>query len=184
MTEKEEKKIGKFLCLILRHKPEVIDMELDEFGYLDTKTLILKLEISLDDLKTIVKNDNKQRFSFSKNDSKIRTSQGHSIDVNLKLESTTPPNILYHGTASQNLSSIKEKGLIKGKRAYVHLSDNIDTAIDVGKRYAKNNTIVVIPIKTKEMCDDGNKFYLSENNVWLIEYIKPKYIKPDSFLFI
>ena len=38
-------KLGRFISLILRHKPETIDLKLDENGWADTKELIKKLVI-------------------------------------------------------------------------------------------------------------------------------------------
>ena len=54
-------------------------------------------------------------------------------------------------------------------RQFVHLSDNLDTSISVGKRYAKNNNLLILQIDVFNMVKEGYDFYLSENNVWLIK---------------
>lgn len=172
-------KISKFLSLVLRHKPETIDLELDENGWADTNFLIqgmLKTNYSIDIeiLKDLVKTSEKQRFKFNDDFSKIRANQGHSINVDLKLEQKLPPEILFHGTAIKNLDSIRQNGLLKQNRHHVHLSSNVETAEKVGMRYGKP---VVLKIEAGKMNADGIKFYLSENGVWLTEKVDAKYIK-------
>ena len=61
-------KLGKFISLILRHKPETIDIKLDENGWADTKELIEKIsesgkEIDFETLERIVNENNKKRYS-------------------------------------------------------------------------------------------------------------------------
>lgn len=170
--------LSKFLSLVLRHKPETIGLALDENGWADVSELLEKFNssgtaITFDELKVIVDENTKKRFAFNDDFSKIRANQGHSIEVDLKLQAQTPPAILYHGTAVQNLESIKEKGLLKGERQHVHLSDNIATATQVGSRHGKP---VVLEIDTAAMLADGHVFYLAENNVWLTDFVPAKYI--------
>lgn len=172
-------KISKFLSLVLRHKPETIDLELDENGWADTNFLIhgmLKANYSIDikNLKDIVKSSDKQRFKFNDDFSKIRANQGHSINVDLKLEQKLPPEILFHGTATRNIDSIKQNGLLKQNRHHVHLSSDTETAEKVGMRYGKP---IVLKIEAGKMSADGFEFYLSENGVWLTEKVDTKYIK-------
>lgn len=172
-------KISKFLSLVLRHKPETIDLALDENGWANTDLLIqgmLKSNYSVDIniLKSIVKSSDKQRFKFSDDFSKIRANQGHSINVDLKLKPELPPAILFHGTANKNLDSIKRNGLLKKNRHHVHLSSDTETAEKVGMRYGKP---IVLHIAAGKMNTDGIKFYLSENGVWLTEKVDTKYIK-------
>ena len=62
----------------------------------------------------------KKRYEFNSDKTKIRARQGHSIDINVDLKETTPPNILYHGTATRFLESIYEYGINKGTRNHVH----------------------------------------------------------------
>ncbi len=65
-----------------------------------------------------------------------------------------------------------KEGIKKQRRNYVHLSQNENIAIMVGKRHG---TPFVIQINAKQMSEDGIKFYQSKNKVWLTEYIDPKY---------
>ena len=166
-------KIGKSISYYLRHNPE--DLQMDKNGWVSTNDLLSKLNISFDTLNHIVKTNNKKRFVFNSDKSKIRASQGHSINVNVELKEKTPPDKLYHGTKEHNLDSIMKNGLSKMKRNHVHLSDELETAKDVGDRY-KGKT-VILKVDSNKMFLDGNKFYLSENGVWLTDYVEPKYLE-------
>ena len=115
-----------------------------------------------------------QRFSFSSDNKRIRANQGHSFEVDLGLVAQKPPEILFHGTATRNIDSIKEKGLVKGKRHHVHLSTNEETAREVGKR---NGVPVVLKVQAGQMHKDGIAFYLSENRVWLTQSVPAAYIE-------
>lgn len=178
MTEAEQRKISKFLSLILRHKPEIVGITLDRQGWADTRELLAKLhykgfQIDLEQLKKIVATNDKKRFSLSEDYSKIRAAQGHSFQVDLGLLTLEPPEILYHGTAVSNLPSIREQGIHKRGRHHVHLSRDIATATNVGSRHGKP---VVLEIRTGEMHRQGIEFFLSENDIWLTDHIPPEFI--------
>lgn len=173
------KTTSKFLSLILRHKPEIIGLTLDENGWACTEDLLTKINassrsLSLDELKELVDTNDKKRFAFSEDFSRIRASQGHSVDIDLNLKQQTPPDTLYHGTAEKNIQSIKQQGLLKGSRNHVHLSCDRDTARKVGLRYGKP---VILTIDAKSMHEQGCRFFQSENGVWLTDYVLQEYIK-------
>ena len=125
-------------------------------------------------LKEIVETDNKQRYSFNDDKTLIRANQGHSIPVDVELEEKEPPRFLYHGTGEKYVSSILEQGLIPKSRLYVHLSKDIETAKNVGRRHGKE---VVYKIEAHEMYQDGYKFYLSVNGVWLAKGVPLQYMQ-------
>jgi putative RNA 2'-phosphotransferase len=173
---KNTKKTSKFLSLVLRHRPERIGLELDASGWADVKELLKKANLDMETLEHVVETNNKKRFEFNDKKTKIRASQGHSVDVKLGYESRIPPSILYHGTAAKNDSSIQNNGLKKMNRHAVHLSDDFDTAMSVGSRHGKP---LVYIVHAGEMYNDGIKFYLSNNGVWLTDYIDPKYLTSE-----
>jgi len=178
--------MGKFISLILRHKPETVGISLNEHGWADVSELISGIRksgkyIDMAMLERIVAENNKHRYSFNGDRTKIRANQGHSIPVDIELPAANPPDVLYHGTASRFLDSIREKGILKQNRQYVHLSYDIQTALEVGKRHGK---AVVLPIDTKKMTGDGYVFYLSVNGVWLCGDIAWKYVKENEIINI
>lgn len=175
---KNLKSISKFLSLILRHEPERVGITLDEAGWVDVKTLIVAVNGAgkrLDEelLREVVESNDKQRFTYSDDGVKIRANQGHSISVDLELEPQTPPDYLYHGTATRFVASIKEHGIEKRSRQHVHLSADKETATKVGQRHGK---VIILSIRSKAMAEAGHKFYLSKNNVWLTDEIPVKFL--------
>lgn len=169
---------SKFLALVLRHKPDAAGVILDDCGWVDVNSLLNGMAnagttLTRAQLESIVKEDTKGRYVFSVDGKNIRATQGHSVNVELGLKQITPPDILYHGTGIKYLESIKQTGLDKRSRQFVHLSENRDTALEVGKRHGKP---VVLTIKSREMCNDGLQLFQSENNVWLTDNVPTKYI--------
>ncbi len=173
-------KTSKFIALILRHKPETIGITLDEHGWANVQELIDginatgKHHLNMELLEEIVRLDEKQRYSFNEDRSLIRANQGHSIPVDVELKETLPPKMLYHGTGEKYVPSIDEQGLIPKSRLYVHMSADKETAKTVGSRHGKP---VIYEIDCKSMSDDGYRFYLSENHVWLTKAVPAKYLK-------
>lgn len=168
-----KEKTSKFISLILRHKPEAGNMELDEHGWASVEKLLKATNITFEQLEDIVYTDEKSRYSFNTDKSLIRANQGHSVDVDVELLEKAPPDILYHGTATRFLDSIFTKGLTKQTRKYVHLSKDYDTAIKVGKRHGNP---VVLKIDAARMWCNGYKFYLSDNGIWLTDNVPVEYI--------
>lgn len=179
MNEKRKTKIGKFLSLILRHKPETINLILDENGWASVKELLERSvqngnSFTRNELEVVVETNEKKRFSFDESGAKIRANQGHSLELKIEFEERTPPKILYHGTAERNVKAIWETGLQRMKRHHVHLSADVETARNVGARYGKP---VIFQIETEKMLAENFKFYISKNGVWLADKIPPEFIE-------
>jgi putative RNA 2'-phosphotransferase len=178
MDEKAKKRVSKFLSLILRHSPDTIGLRLDENGWADVEELIQKsaekgMFFSSEELEEVVFTNDKQRFAFTEDKTRIRASQGHSIGIELELEAKVPPETLYHGTVERVLQNIMNEGLRKMERHHVHLSQDRETAKKVGSR---RGTAVILVVRAGEMSKDGFDFYLSENGVWLTDRVPARYI--------
>lgn len=177
MDQNQIIKKSKFLSLVLRHKPRAANVKLDKSGWVNVNDLLKGCEevgqpITMAELLEVVATNNKKRFEFNENHTMIRASQGHSVNIDLGYKATTPPEILYHGTAYKNKDSIQKMGLEKRRRHHVHLSADPETANIVGKRHGKP---IILVIDTRAMMADGYKFYQSTNGVWLVESVPPKY---------
>ena len=171
-------KLSRFLSLILRHKPEVIGMTLDKHGWVNVAELLEKLPeryaCTMEILEEIVAADSKGRYSFNEDKTLIRANQGHSIWVDVGLKRAVPPEYLYHGTGEKYEASIDQQGLMKQNRLYVHLSLDTQTASAVGKRHGK---LVLYRVHSGKMAKDGFAFFLSENGVWLTDYVPASYLE-------
>jgi putative RNA 2'-phosphotransferase len=170
--------ISKFMSLVLRHKPETIGLTLDEYGWANVDELVQKINengvaIDIAIINLVVETNDKKRFAFNEDKTRIRASQGHSIEVELNLKAMQPPDILYHGTTNRFLENILKIGLAKQQRQHLHLSEELTTAKAVGSRHGKP---VTLTINAKAMAAAGFLFYLSDNNVWLVDSVPVEYI--------
>ncbi len=180
-SQKQIKQVSKLLSRVLRHQPELLGIELDDQGWTETQTLLLAINenvmpIDKEMLEAVVRENDKQRFSFNTDRSMIRANQGHSLKVELDLPSVEPPVFLYHGTVEKFISNIKDKGLLKMNRQHVHLSLDTATARKVGSRRGKPT---ILKVAAGQMFADGHVFFLSENKVWLTDHVPPKYLDSD-----
>lgn len=166
-----------FISLILRHKPEVIEITLDEHGWVNVDELLAGVSrthpLDMAGLEEIVRTDDKQRYSFNEDKTKIRANQGHSVPVDVELEAMTPPELLYHGTGEKYVASIDAQGLIPKTRLYVHLSGDYGTAGKVGARHGKPR---IYQVQSGRVAADGYTFYRSVNGVWLTKTVPSKYL--------
>ena len=172
-------KISKYLSYHLRHRPDLLGLELAPGGWVEVDKLLEAAQnnhfpISETELKQVVEQNDKQRFSFSDRGNFIRANQGHSIPIDLQLEPIIPPNVLYHGTHEGAVAVIQKQGLKKMSRHHVHLSAQIQTAIAVG---ARRGDAVVFQIDALKMSQAHYQFYRSHNGVWLTEFVPVKYLQ-------
>lgn len=168
-----KEKISKRLSYVLRHRPDSIGLLLDENGYVEVESLLSALaahgeQVTIEQLNELVQTNDKKRFSFDPSGLRIRANQGHSLEIDLNYQQKVPPPVLYHGTAARFVESIRQKGLVKGQRHHVHLTESKETALAVGSRYGK---AVLLLVNTVEMQHNGAVFFLSDNQVWLTESV-------------
>ncbi|MCU0879261.1 MAG: RNA 2'-phosphotransferase [Pirellulaceae bacterium] len=178
MNTEQLKKISKSLSYVLRHRPDTIGIELQPGGWIAVESLLAAMgqsgrRLSLDTLHKIVAENDKQRFEFSDDGARIRARQGHSVEVDLQYEPAVPPGVLYHGTATRFLDSIKQQGLVKGRRQHVHLSTSRETMIQVAMRHGKP---VLLAIDSGQMHAAGHAFFVTGNHVWLTDHVPPQYL--------
>jgi len=167
-------KMSRHMAYLLRHTPSFVNSE----GWASVASVELALSerfsqsITREVIQEIVSVDEKSRYEIQGNS--IRAVQGHSHPVNSGLVESVPPELLYHGTASESVASIKEKGLLSLSRTHVHLSSNVETAQQVGSRHSKNTE--VLTIRARAAHEAGIKFFISKNGVWLVEHVPTQFI--------
>lgn len=170
---------AKLLSLVLRHRPETLGVTLDGAGYVDVAQLLAALAaagqpLTRADLDRIVRDDDKQRFAFDGSGTRLRASQGHSLAVELAYPVRTPPATLYHGTVARFIDAIAAEGLRPQSRQFVHLSADIATATTVGQRRGKP---ILLTIDAAAMAHEQLEFRLSDNGVWLVRAVPPRFIR-------
>ncbi|RDS66625.1 RNA 2'-phosphotransferase [Streptomyces sp. M7] len=177
MDERRTVKVSKYLSKHLRHQPERIGLVLDEGGWVEIDTLIAAarthgFSFTRDELDHVVAANDKKRFAVD--GTRIRASQGHSVEVDLGLAPASPPPYLYHGTVAAHLGAIRAEGLRPMNRHDVHLSPDRETATRVGARRGRP---VVLSVDTGAMHRDGHVFHVSANGVWLTKAVPPEYLR-------
>ncbi len=170
--------LSRFLSFVLRHKPDSIGLTLDRQGWVLVDDLIAKshaagTRFNRETLLQVVESNDKKRFSLSADGTMIRAAQGHSVVVELGLDSQEPPGTLYHGTATRFLDSILLEGLKPKSRQQVHLSADAETAHRVGKRHGNP---VILKVEAVRMSQKGFRFFLSDNGVWLVDHVPPEFL--------
>jgi putative RNA 2'-phosphotransferase len=121
----------------------------------------------------VVRKNSKQRFAISSDGQAIRANQGHSVEVDLGYAPAMPPAVLYHGTASHNLASIRAVGLNRHERHHVHLSTIVAAARQIGSRHGQS---VVLAVDAARMHREGHTFFVTPNGVWLVARVPPEYL--------
>lgn len=184
MAKEKYASLSKFISLVLRHHPEIAGITLDSHGWANVNELIDGVNrarmLDIDILREIVATDEKGRYSFNEDGTKIRTNQGHSVDVDVELQELEPPEILYHGTCIEATASINAEGLKPMTRLYVHLWEDYGPAMKNGRRKGDHKHPIVYRVKAGEMFRDGHKFYRSVNGVWQSKFIPPQYLEQQS----
>ncbi|MEP7285164.1 MAG: RNA 2'-phosphotransferase [Chloroflexota bacterium] len=178
MDEKRLVKISKFLAKYLRHEPEQLGLTLSPGGWVPVDALLnacreRNFALSRAELDEVVAKNNKQRFSFDPTGMLIRANQGHSTEVDLQLAPSAPPDVLYHGTGRASIEAIRQQGISKMSRHHVHLSADVETAVNVGSRHG---VPFVFHIDARQMHAEGYLFYRSSNGVWLVEHVPTTYL--------
>ena len=170
---------SELLARWLRHRPDAIGLTLDNHGWAVIAELLVKaaaaeVSITHEELMGAVMENDKQQFSLSPDGLRISAAQGHSVEVDLRLDVKTPLPVLYHGTVSKFLTSIRKQGLLPCTRRDVHLPATKETAEAVG---ARRGAPVVLTIETYPLVRDRFQFRCADNGVWLIPNVPPQYLR-------
>lgn len=174
-----DKKLSKFMSLILRHRPDEIGLRMEPGGWARVDELVQKARnsaaapLSRKRIERLVEEQPKPRFALSPDRRRIRANYGHSLDVDLRLEPELPPDRLYHGTAARALEAILQDGLESRSRQYVHLSENAEDARRVGVRHGSPRILLV---RARRMAVEDHPFYRPAGGIWLTRRVPPEYL--------
>ena len=167
----------------LRHEPWIYELELDGAGWVPVDDLLRSLRdlrrwrhLERADLVDMVASSVKRRFEVDGD--RIRALYGHSVPGRIAMVRADPPEVLFHGTSPAAWESIQERGLVPMGRQYVHLSADVETAVQVGKR--KADVPVVLRVHAEEASRRGVRFWRGNEMTWLADGVPPDYLAaPD-----
>jgi putative RNA 2'-phosphotransferase len=182
MNDRQRTRASKFLSKHLHHDPAGLGLTLEAGGWVAVDALLdgcrgAGTPLSRDELAEIVADSDKRRFAFDETGTHIRANQGHSVEIDLQLESAEPPAVLYHGTGADTVPVVLRDGLRKMRRHHVHLSPDVETATRVGARHGRP---VVLAVDAAAMTRAGHRFYVSANGVWLTDEVPPAFLRPTE----
>lgn len=159
------------LAYLLRHDCKY---NYETGGWRPVSDLVEKFSFTKELIERIVYEDAKGRFELNEDKSKVRALYGHSVNVDLSLTPVNPPEYLYHGTAVKYIASIQDCGLKPKSRQFVHLTEDVNSAIKTGLRHG---VPVLLKVSSRKMSLDGYQFFRLSNGVWLTKEVDVKYIE-------
>ena len=183
-STRSPEELSRFLSFLLRHHPEAVGVRLAVDGWVRIDDLLAGIAahgapLGRDALMEAVRTNANRRFAVSPDGLRIRASQGHSARSGVRLSGSLPPRappaILFHGTKGRLLAPIRRKGLLRMSREHVHLSASPEAAAAVGDR--REGRTVVLTVDAAAMARCGMLFRRSDNGVWLVGHVPPRYIR-------
>jgi len=161
----------------LRHAPEDYGITLNSDGSVLLQELAEAFNVRIDDVLNVVETDAKNRYQLIEGDNDslfIRAVHGHTISVNFEMNIVENPGTVFHGTKVRFLENILAQGLNRGERNHVHMSTNVNTAIQVANRH-KGETAILI-IDGTALVNSGSKIYLTASEIYLTDTVAPEFI--------
>lgn len=172
--------LSKAMSKALRHRPERIGITLAPDGSVEVAELLHALNarggwprvLTESDILQVVEHGTKQRFAVE--NGRIRARYGHSVSLQITYERAEPPALLYHGTTAHRAEAILQEGLLPMGRQTVHLSTDVETALQVGSRHGRD--VVILHVDAARAWSCGILFFRGNDSTWLAEAIPPEYI--------
>jgi putative RNA 2'-phosphotransferase len=173
--------LSKTMAHTLRHAPWLYELELDAQGWVPVTDLLVALrghgerwtDVGRDDIEEIIRRSAKQRFELEGD--RIRARYGRSVPARLARSPAHPPRRLYHGTSPGAVGVIGREGLRPMGRQYVHLSTDVETAEQVGRR--KSATPVVLRVAAVEAVGAGVVLHRGNDHVWLADAVPGRFLE-------
>jgi len=175
-------RLSRLLSFVLRHKPHEFEIELNEHGFVGLEDFVKAVsakqsswrDLTVEDVLDAVEASERPRFEVTGD--MVRARYGHSIEVDLGYEPATPPEHLYHGGRGDRSDEIMSDGLRPLSRSYVHLSRDLDTAREVGRR--RDYQPAIFRIRAAEAAEAGCEFFEATSEVWLTKNVPADFLDP------
>ncbi len=182
LTERERIRLSKKMTGLLRHYGDRYGLRIDKNGWVRIEDLVRALRsmpgyewVEKRHVMEVVRRDDKGRYEIK--EEYIRARYGHSMPhVSPEYEeAVNPPSVLYHGTPLRNLSGIMTRGLLPGKRHWVHLTTRPEMALETGRRYGR--PVVLLEIDTSCLERKNITLFRASEMVILVRHVPPECIK-------
>ena len=177
-------RISKRLAGLLRHYGPEHGVRIDREGWASLEDVVRALrrmgfDVDEDLIVEIAASDPKGRYEVRGR--RIRARYGHSLPVEIRYEPLAPaPPKLYHGTPARNLAGIMERGLLPGRRRYVHLTLDPGTAVETGARHGR--PVVLLAVDTGCMERRGIPLYRATSQIVLAPWVPPECVRVERLV--
>lgn len=192
MAKTDPKTVGRILTKALRHRPELLGIQVDAGGYCPISQLVKALRahgypVTEEEVLEIGKAQ--ERLGLSPDGHRLRADYGSSIGLRLENQykvGAEPPELLYHGTALEFLDSIRSGGILrhgaKGHppRDHVFLTERPEVALRKGHRHGRP---IALPVRAAALHRTGGLCYHAKNDIWLTYEVPAEYIDFTGILF-
>ena len=167
----------------LRHEPGLYELERDDAGWAPVDVLLAALReqgpqwshVDRDAVAEMIKTSAKRRHELDGD--RIRALYGHSVPGRLVKVESAPPARLYHGTSPRAWTAIQQTGLLPMRRQFVHLSVDVATAEQVGRRMAP--APVILTVDAARADEAGTRFWAGNDVVWLADRVPAPFLSVD-----
>lgn len=173
-------RLSRLVSHALRHEPWLYELELDDEGWVPVDALLAAIreqgqqwsQVDRVDLVNMIASSPKRRHELE--GGRVRALYGHSIPGRVVKTEAEPPALLFHGTSPDAWVVIQRHGLQPMGRQYVHLSIEVATAEQVGRR--KSPTPVILTVEAARAHEAGTRFWRGNELVWLADHVAPEYL--------
>lgn len=176
MNDFETERLGRSLAGILRHGR--FDLSMDDQGFVDMRDIVGVIKeknprmhwLRPHHVVALVDTDPKGRYQVSGN--VVRATYGHTIELDMVLNTENVPDYLYYPTAPEETDLILESGLYPSDRAMVHLSLTYQDAFNAGS--VRVEQPVILEIDVNACFDAGYDIGKAAKTVFLCKHVPPE----------
>ena len=180
-SELDRERLVSTMAFALRHDPAHFELALDDEGWTSFENLVIAIRFERYEWacvnESIVRAAIADMDRFEIRDGKIRAVYGHSVELTKLPPIETPPAILFHGTSADNVPSILERGILRMRRRFVHLSNDCHWVV----RFLDDKpTWTIFAIDTSAALESGVLFRRANHHVWLTDSMPAQLLRIES----
>lgn len=173
MNDFEVEKLGRMMAGILRHGR--YDLDMDDQGFVRIKDIVATVKennqrmhwIRPHHIIALAETDPKGRYQISGD--YVRATYGHTIHLDLNLDTDNIPDFLYYPTTEEEADIILETGIMPSDRAMVHLSLTYNDAYRAG--FVRVDNPVILEIDCNRCFDEGYDIGRAAKTVFLCKSV-------------
>jgi putative RNA 2'-phosphotransferase len=169
------------MAFALRHDPAQFGLDLDEEGWTSFEDLIIAIRFERYDWdfidESLVKATIAGMDRFEVHAGRIRAVYGHSVELAKPPAVATPPALLFHGTASDNVTHILQQGILRMRRRFAHFSTDYDWVVQF---LSDKPTWTIFAVDTPPAVEAGMTFRKANHHVWLADSMAPRFLHVHS----